>query len=72
MPAKKRPLRAHPLYFEAEALKVNHEQIPSETNDPDEYIYDSDEDDVGNNVNKPSTNMTIDQINLQFVCLLHS
>ena len=27
---------------------------------------------VGNNVNKPSTNMTINQISLQFVCLLHS
>ena len=27
-------------------MKVNHAQIPSETNDPNEYIYDSDEDET--------------------------
>ena len=45
MPAKKRLLRSHPLHSEADALLVNHAQVPSETNS-DEYIYDSDEDET--------------------------
>ena len=45
MPAKKRLLRSHPLHAEADALRVDHAQIPSETNS-DEYIYDSDEDET--------------------------
>ena len=45
MPAKKRLLRSHPLHSEADALIVNHAQVPSEINS-DEYIYDSDEDET--------------------------
>lgn len=45
MPAKKRLLRSHPLHAEADALRVDHAQVPSETNS-DEYIYDSDEDET--------------------------
>ena len=43
MPAKKRLLCSHLLHAEADALRVDHAQVPSETNS-DEYIYDSDED----------------------------
>ena len=56
MPAKRARslIRAHPIHSEAESLRINHEQVPSETsedrtqpqNDDDEYVYDSDEDEI--------------------------
>ena len=55
MPAKKRLLRSHPLTSEADVLTVNHAQIPSETIYPDEYIYDSDEDETLLRPNSSST-----------------
>ena len=63
MPSKKRSLiRTYPVHFEAESLRVNHDQTPSETSqdrtqpqNTEEYVYDSDEDDTVVNQNPTSS-----------------
>ena len=54
MPSKKRSLiRKYPVHSETESLRVNHDQVPSETSqdrtqpqNTEEYVYDSDEDET--------------------------